>query len=396
MTLDLPTLGRDTGRPRTGAHLTEAQLDELAREVDAIRADVMDHLGAADARYIRSVITAQRLLEASGRAFLLLGRRPVAWVAGTGLLSVAKILENMEIGHNVIHGQWDWMGDPDIHSTTWEWDLVAPARAWKHTHNDLHHTWTNVIGRDDDVGYNLLRVSDQQPWSVQAAFNVPLNMLLAPFFEWGIAIYGLELVDVREGRKPKAAFRRDLKEFAKKAARQLAKDSAATPLLAQLVSRSGLAALAGTATANMIRNLWTHAVIFCGHFPDGIETFPEESVAGETRGQWCLRQLAGSGNIEGGPLLHLMTGNLSYQIEHHLFPDMPSNHYAEVAPRVRELCSRYGLPYTSGPLPRQIWQTWRAIGRLSLPEPGRRNLHAGRRRAARARRPADDARQLAS
>ncbi len=396
--MTITTTRTTPGRPRAAAHLTEEQLDELAREVDAIRAEVTGRLGAPDARYIRDTIALQRALEATGRALLLAGRRPVAWTAGVGMLSVAKILENMEIGHNVIHGQWDWLADPDIHSTTWEWDNVAPARAWKHTHNDLHHTWTNVVGRDDDVGYNLLRVSEQQPWTPRALANVPLNLLLAPFFEWGIAIYGLEIVDYREGRKPKAAFRRDLAEFARKAARQVAKDYGATPLLAQLLSRSGLAALTGTLAANLVRNLWTHAVIFCGHFPDGIETFPEESVEGESRGQWYVRQLTGSGNIDGGRLLHVLTGHLSFQIEHHLFPDLPSNHYPEVAPRVRALCERYGLPYTSGPLPRQIWQTWRSIGRLSLPDAGARPLRsaAGRRRAARGRRTSVSARQSVS
>jgi linoleoyl-CoA desaturase len=395
--MTLTTTITTPGRPQSGAHLTAAQLDELAREVDAIRAEVAGSLGASDARYIRDVIALQRGLEATGRALLLAGRVPAAWIAGVGMLSVAKILENMEIGHNVIHGQWDWLRDPDIHSTTWEWDNVAPARAWKHTHNDLHHTWTNVVGRDDDVGYNLLRVTDQQPWTPRALANVPLNMLLAPFFEWGIAIYGLEIVDYREGRKSKAALRRDLAEFATKAARQGAKDYAATPLLAQLLTRSGLAALTGTLAANVVRNLWTHAVIFCGHFPDGIETFPEASVEGESRGQWCVRQLTGSGNIDGGRLLHVLTGHLSFQIEHHLFPDLPSNHYPAIAPRVRALCAKYGLPYTSGPLARQVWQTWRSIGRLSLPDAARRLLPgSGRRRAARARRASVAGRQSGS
>ena len=278
------------------------------------------------------------------------------------------------------------MRDPDIHSTTWEWDLVAPASAWKHTHNFLHHTWTNVVGRDDDVGYDLLRVTKRQPWSAKAAFNLPLNMILAPLFEWGIAIYGLEVPERVKGRKSPEAFRRDLREFLTKAARQLGKDYAATPLIAQVVSGSGLASLAGTAAANLTRNLWTHAVIFCGHFPDGVETFDEASVEGESRGEWYLRQIAGSANIDGGPLLHLMTGNLSYQIEHHLFPDMPSSRYAEVAPRVRALCEKYGLPYVSGPLPVQVAKTWRSIAKLSLPDgfaDGVRKALAGRRRAPR-------------
>ena len=139
------------------------------------------------------------------------------------------------------------------------------------------------------------------------------------------------------------------------------------PLVAQLVTRSGRQALVGTFLANTIRNVWAHTVIFCGHFPDEVESFPEASIEGETRGDWYIRQMLGSANLTGGRVFHILTGNLSHQIEHHLFPDMPSNRYAEVAPKVREICRRYGLKYTAGPLHRQIGQTWRSIARLSLP-----------------------------
>ena len=127
--------------------LSDEQVAELGRELDAIREDVMSRRGAKDAAYIRRVIKTQRALEIVGRAALVLGRSKRSWFAGTAVLGVAKILENMEIGHNVIHGQLDRMRDPDIHSTTWEWDFVAPAAGWKHTHNDVHHTYTDVYKR---------------------------------------------------------------------------------------------------------------------------------------------------------------------------------------------------------------------------------------------------------
>jgi fatty acid desaturase len=172
---------------------------------------------------------------------------------------------------------------------------------------------------------------------------------------------------VKDGSKSRADLRRDLRAVGRKLLRLAGKDYVGTPLIAQLVSRSGPSALAGTFLANTIRNLWAHSVIFCGHFPDEVESFTEESIKGETRGDWYIRQMLGSANLEGGRLFHIMTGNLSHQIEHHLFPDMPSNRYGEIAPRVREICERYGLKYVSGPMHRQIAQTWRTIARLSLP-----------------------------
>ena len=297
----MPIVGSRGGpsvRPAAAAHLSDADVERLGQELDALRDRIIASRGAKDAAYIRRVIKVQRTLELAGRATLLFSRKRSAFIAGTAMLSVAKILENMEIGHNVLHGQWDWMRDPDIHSTTWEWDFVTPAAAWKHTHNDLHHTWTNVIGKDKDVGYSTLRMSENQPWQPHNILNPVINLVLAPFFEWGIAIYDLELEAWQEGEKSTEAVKGDLKSLGRKILRQATKDYVATPGAAALFG-SGKEALIGTFVANAIRNVWAHSVIFCGHFPDGVDVFTEEMIEGETRGDWYIRQMLGSGNISG-------------------------------------------------------------------------------------------------
>src|SRR3712207_458754 len=126
--------------------------------------------------------------------------------------------------------------------------------------------------------------------------------------------------------------------------------------------------LTANLTANVLRNLWSHSVIMCGHFPEGVETFEQPALdANETRGQWYLRQMLGSANISGSPTMHVTTGNLSHQIEHHLFPDLPSNRYYEIAPQVRDLFERYGLTYNARPLLKQGASAWHKVVRLSLP-----------------------------
>jgi NADPH-dependent stearoyl-CoA 9-desaturase len=344
--------------------LTPEQVEELGRQLDEIRDGVLADRGASDAEYIRRIIGIQRKLEIGGRALLFAGVLPPAWLAGTALLSVAKILENMEIGHNVLHGQWDWMRDPKIHSSTWEWDLVSDAKSWKHSHNYMHHTYTNVVGKDRDVGYGILRLSEEQNWRPYYLGNPVYNFLLSLFFQWGVALHDLEVEKVASGEKSKKDVWRQIKGIGRKMRRQFTKDYLVFPALA---GPFFLPVLAGNATANLVRNIWSHAVIFCGHFPDGTVQFTEEQLEGETRGQWYLRQMLGSANLDGGPLFHLMTGNLSFQIEHHLFPDLPSNRYAEIAPRVRALCTEYGLPYTTGKLATQYGQVLRKINRLALP-----------------------------
>ena len=331
------------------AHLTEEQIDALGAELDAIRASVVDDLGEADAHYIRTVVRVQRGLEAGGRTLLLFSRVPAAWVAGTAALSVAKILENMELGHNILHGQWDWMRDPDIHSTTWEWDHASPSQMWKRSHNYEHHTFTNVRGKDRDLGYAIMRVTPEQPWHPAYLLQPIYNIGLSAFFEWAIAIYDIEFDRVQEGTKTWDEAKAEMKTIWRKARTQLAKDYILFPLLS---GRGAVSTLTANATAALVRNVWSHAVICCGHFPDGVETFDEARLEGESRGQWYIRQLLGSANLTGGPLFHIMTGNLSHQIEHHLFPDVPSNRYREIAPQVQDVCRRYGLPYSSGTLPR--------------------------------------------
>ncbi|MFC0042712.1 fatty acid desaturase family protein [Actinomadura rayongensis] len=355
-------------------HLTDADHEAIAAELDALRQRVTAELGARDAAYIHRVIAWQRGLEAGGRAVLqiaaLLPRdrrtalRRSVWAAGTATLSLAKILENMEIGHNVMHGQWDWMRDPKIHSTTWEWDAVAPADLWKHLHNVVHHTNTNVLGVDDDLGFGLLRITPEQPWNPACVAQPLYALLLMAFFEYGVAVADLEIDKILAGEDDREVTQAKLRTIRRKIARQWSKDYVAFPLLSG--RRFGSTLLANF-VANTVRNLWATTVIYCGHFPGDVEVFPPERLDGETHGQWYVRQLTGSANIAGGRVLDLLSGNLSHQIEHHLFPDMPSHRLAKIAPQVRALCDKYDLPYNSASLARQVGSTWKKIFRLSLP-----------------------------
>ncbi|MDT7571313.1 MAG: NADPH-dependent stearoyl-CoA 9-desaturase [Actinomycetota bacterium] len=346
------------------AHLSAADIEELGRSLDAIREQVIGSRGADDAAYIRRVIDVQRKLELGSRAVLLFSLFPPAWLAGTTGLSIAKILENMEIGHNVLHGQWDWMRDPKIHSTTWEWDNATPADMWKHSHNELHHAYTNVLGKDNDLGYGIMRVDEDQRWSPFYLGQPLYNFLNACFFQYGIAAYDLEIGKYLKGRKDKVAFKGQVKKVLGKVKKHALRDYVLHPLLS---GPSALTTLGANATANLVRNLWTHSVIMCGHFPEGVETFEKTSIEGETRGEWYLRQMLGAANIDGGPAMHMMTGNLSFQIEHHLFPDLPSNRYAEIAPQVQALFEKYELSYVSGSFPKQLASAWDKVFRLALP-----------------------------
>jgi len=344
----------------------DIDLDRLAEELDAIRDRVLDSLGASDAEYLRGILRLQRTLELGGRSALWVGFFPPAWLAGTAMLSLSKILENMEIGHNVMHGQWDWMRDDQIHSTTWEWDNVCPSRQWRHTHNHMHHQWTNVAGRDHDIGYGILRIDGSQRWHPAHIAQPIYFVILALLFEYGVGLH--DLSSAQADGKGIEELRPKLMETLAKIRSQVAKDYVAFPLLSAPFGLAGVVASAtGGLVANVVRNVWSFSVIFCGHFPDDVEIFDAADVEGETRGGWYRRQILGSANFDGGRVMNLLSGNLDHQIEHHLFPDLPSNRYAEIAPQVRETCERHGLEYNTGSMFEQFGSVVRKVFRYSLP-----------------------------
>jgi fatty acid desaturase len=347
------------------AHLTDQDLDDLARELDAIREHILMSRGESDAAYIRKVVDVQRKLEFASRGILLFSLYPPAWIAGTAGLAVSKILENMELGHNIMHGQWDWMRDPKIHSTTWEWDHAMPSEMWKHAHNQVHHKYTNVLGRDKDLSFGFMRMDEDISWRPFFLLQPLLTLITTLAYQYGQAFYDLDFADLANGPEGKARVKERYRAVMRKLKRQSARDYLVHPLLS---GPSALATFAANLVADVARNAWETSVIMCGHFPAGVEVFDEKYLAGESRGQWYLRQMLGSANISGGPLLHLMTGNLSFQIEHHLYPDLPSNRYSEIAPKVQELFERYGLTYTTGSFPRQVASAWAKVIRLSLPD----------------------------
>jgi fatty acid desaturase len=344
--------------------LTPEQLEAFGEEMDALRRRVIDDLGEADATYIRQVVKYQRGFEVAGRALFYL---PPAWPLAVAALSVSKILDNMEIGHNVMHGQYDWMGDPGLNSRMYEWDTVCPSEQWKYSHNYIHHTYTNVLGKDRDIGYGILRMDEDQQWRPYYLGNPVYAFLLMVFFEWGVALHDLEVDRIAAGEKTWAETRHLHRGLIRKIRNQTLKDYLLFPALTGPLFPL---TVTGNALANLVRNVWAFNIIFCGHFPAGVATFSQEECEDETRGQWYLRQLLGSANIAGGRLFHVMTGNLSHQIEHHLFPDLPARRYPEIAEEVREICARYGLAYNAGPLRKQLGSVARKICRLALPGRG--------------------------
>lgn len=348
-------------------HLNAAQIEQFGQQVDAIRREIMESIGEQDAQYIYKIRNFVRYSEIASRGMLMFGGWiPPVWLFGTGLLGLSKIVENMELGHNVMHGQFDWLNDPSLNGAAYDWDTMSTGDDWKYTHNYIHHTYTNIVGKDHDVGYGLLRISDLQKWEPRFLLNLPLTLQLMLFFEWYVGLQNLHLEDaIIYKSKTWAQVWQDSAKFRQKASRQIAKDYLFFPLIA---GPNAVAVLSGNVVANLLRNVWASAVIFNGHFTEDTETFEQDNTEHETRAEWYLRQIRGSSNFTGTSALHILSGNLSHQIEHHLFPDMPANRYAEAAVQIRALCGEYGIHYNEASFFKQSLSVWLRVAQYSLPD----------------------------
>ncbi len=354
----------------TTSPLSADKSARLAEKLDALLKQERLDLGEKDARYLERLVSTQRLLALVGRV-LIAACYFSLWflVPGVLCLALAKIIDNMEIGHNVLHGQYDFIRHPYLNSNQFEWDIACDAKSWQRTHNFEHHTYTNIIGQDRDYGYGLLRLSNDYRWRLQNSWQLVTYFLLSSLFQWGVSYHELAAQRVFFGRKKADRHSQvsdsELKKaFFGKGARQLFKDYLLFPLLCWPVF--GYVLLANLC-ANFIRNWWTATVIFCGHFTENAQVFYPEDCENETRGQWYYRQILGSSNFTGSKLLHILTGHLSCQIEHHLFPDLPAWRYRHLAPQVQAIANEFGIPYNTNSFLRQYLTVLVRIARHSFP-----------------------------
>ena len=250
----------------------------------------------------------------------------------------------------------------------------------------MHHTYTNIRGKDKDLGYEILRIDPHQKWNPVYLFQPFYNLLLAAFFEWGVAFHDLDMDALRKRQKSRQQLTRELKGMASQGAQPDRQGLRRVPLLsaaaaagarscaggADAAVRAGRDAfrttLAADFSANVIRNVWSYMIIFCGHFPDQTYTFSRGGSRRTRPAAACTSaSCSARPTSRASPLFHVISGNLGYQIEHHLYPDMPSTRYSEIAPRVKAICEKYELPYNTGPLFKQLGTVQRTILRLALP-----------------------------
>ncbi len=346
-------------------------LESLQHDLTELRTRTLAKLGREDEQYIHSVRKVAKTLEVVGRTLIHFSMEPFSFGLGALSLGVYKILENMEIGHNVSHGQYDFLGDPSLDSKSYEWDIVGTSKTWRQAHNVTHHVYTNVLGKDDDFGYLFFRMSSEVPWRPHHLLQPFATLGVGLLFDHMVSYYHARPSEYLSAPRGTPAWRaqrdemvRDWVELAKKTARHHGKEFVFYPLLAGPFAPK---VAFGNLLSDLVRNVWSYAVIHCGHLTEQTSVFSERVLDGETRGHYCLRQMLGSANIEAGPLMGIMTGHLSHQIEHHLFPDIPGWRYREMGPEVRRIAEKHGIPYHTGGLFKQYASVIKVMFEHALP-----------------------------
>jgi len=369
-------------RPRPGPRTID-QFQAFQNDLDAVLQRELRSLGAGDARYVLGLLWLARALEVLGRGLLAVGGAMVwTWVPGVVLLTVAHLIETMELGHNLMHGQFNWMNDPRVSARGYRWTFACAPEDWREFHNLHHHHWANVPGRDRD--YGTLRLWRAQPWGWAFVWQGLWSTIAALAFEWSVAIHNLQLE--RRRTDPEGARARIRRLWPRVRARMgltARREYLWWPLVGAVLAMgwaavhdralvdAGLGGYTAVALGNLaaatVRNVWAYLVIAVGHFTTEAYTFVEQDLEGESRGQWYLRQALSAANFHSNRVLDVLSGNASHQIEHHLFPDLPSNRLARIAPEVRAILQRHGVPYHTGALSRQVGAVLWRITRHSFP-----------------------------
>jgi fatty acid desaturase len=349
----------------------EERFRRFGEELDGVKMRAVERMGAEDVGYVRRLNRFSRLMEVVGRVLIHFSPEPVTFVAGVLALWVHKQLQATEIGHTALHGAYDRLaGAERFRSKTFRWDTPIDEESWRHAHNIRHHGNTNVFGRDPDVHFGPVRLTEQTPFSPRHRWQLPIALsVIFPFFAFVINTHVTGLSDALAGDGHPLGNLPDRSRESMRLAWRKALRKYVPYYLYNFVLFPVLAGpmfwkvLLGNALAEVMRDIYSACTIFCGHVGHDVESYPAGTRA-HGRGQWYAMQAEATNNFEVSLPVSVLCGALDLQIEHHLFPQLPTPRLREVAPEVRALCERYGVAYKTDTWGRTLRKALAHIGRL--------------------------------
>ncbi|MCG8614065.1 MAG: acyl-CoA desaturase [Pseudomonadales bacterium] len=345
----------------TNANRPTIDYGALEADLNQIKQKHIDDLGEKDVRYIKRLRRFSRIFEAIGRGIIWFTPAPIALTLGVFFLWLHRNIESIEIGHNVLHGQYDSFENiPQFHSRNFRWKAPVDEKAWREEHNGIHHVYTNVFEQDPDLNHGFLRVNDQTPHNKWHYFQLPIYLL----FVYPVILYNFNSQNLgkndefREKRfplgnqgyatykNPENESPRDLqKRHWKSVLRVWIKEYIAFPVMALITGYSFWKVFLANLIVDALNNYWIALTIQATHLTEPLQ--PEDAV--KNKGHWYLTQLDSSVNFKGSRRMSILWGHLNYQIEHHLYPDVPSHRYPDMAIEVKDICKRHGIDYKLNP-----------------------------------------------
>ncbi len=361
----------------------------LADELQTLYQQTRSKMGEADLAHIRTVTAYGQAINAR-RLELLRDGGPGATSRAIVLEALYRLLQFSELGHNILHGSYDDLpGNGRYHSDRYDWDFNVDPTQWKVMHHEGHHPNTNIVGKDHDLGYSVLRGQAAQDWFGHHAVQLLLFGAMSPFFTQLAPFLIANITREVEGKRfwSRDTLRAPVRIALSDTKRRLVTEPAAMGarfLPAMLANHIGGA-------AGYLSVLFLVAI---EHHAGETEVFADPGPE-ETRDEYYRRQIRGTRNFlrsakldsalmrileeevpfDNRPDFRIFYGGLDTHIEHHLFPDLPPNRQREVAPRVKEIVARRGLPYHETPLGETAALLLKALTGLSAPVGEREASH---------------------
>jgi linoleoyl-CoA desaturase len=357
--------------------MTEIQtsrLREFGNEIDEIRLRAESEVGEEDVRYLKKVEGFSRTMEVAGRVLLHFSFGPISFLAGVIALWLHKQLQATEVGHMALHGAWDGLpGCERFQSETFQWDIPIDEEAWRRGHNVRHHQYTNIAGKDPDIHFGMVRLTEHTPHRWKNYLQLPIALFITwPNFTFFMNGHLTGLIDVYFGNgrggfdfiEDRSA--NSVMQAHKKALRKYLPYYFKNYLLFPLLAGPGfLKVLFGNWLAETMRDVYSAATIYCGHVGDDTAAYPDGTRA-HGRGQWYAMQIEATNNFEVSLPISILCGALDKQIEHHLFPRLPPNRLRQIAPEVRAVCEKYGVRYRSAGWGKTLRGALSRVAHLSL------------------------------
>ena len=290
------------------------------------------------------------------------------------LISTGNVARWANVTHPILHGAYDKVPNIPFRYTKdgyavgnrrWiDWlDWIKPD-AWAFEHNIMHHYH---LGEDDDPD----NVEKNLAWLHKTKIPMFFKYVVVYGFAavWKLVYYAPNTLRILENkerikRKEEPTLDYELNPFSKNGL-LLWKNYVLPYGLFQFVFLPSLFLPLGSEVAfnvfiiliaaEIFANLHSFLVIVPNHSAEDIYQF---STPHKTQGEYYLRQIMGSVNYNTGTdLIDFGHGFLNYQIEHHLFPNMPHSFYQKMQPIVKEICIKHNLEYRQESVFKRILMT---------------------------------------